>query len=203
MALATYADLVAAIDGWLSRSDMGTIAPDLIRLAEAEFNRTLRTMDMEKRASVVLTGDAVALPANFLGLRSIAIGRTLLDYVNPSEVFDDETTGIPCRYTVTDGQFFFRPAPTSGTVTITYFEAITGLSSGNPTNWLLTKHPDLYLFASLAQAEFYNWNDDRLPIVKARTEEIIGQINAGDQKERYGGRRLVMNSGVANVGIAA
>ena len=204
MALANYADLVAAINGWLSRADMTTIAPDLIALAEAELNRVLVTVEMERRATATLASDSVAVPSDFAGLRSIRIdGGQPLEYAAPDDIFDNTNTGRPTYYTVSDGQFIFRPAPSSGEVVITYLQRIPALTAVNTTNWLMTKHPDLYLFASLAQAEFYNWNDARLPMIKGRVEEIIGQINAATQRDRYGGRRLRMESRVANIGVAA
>lgn len=192
MALANYADLLSATAAWLNRgTDLDTRIPDFIKLAEAEFNRKLRTIEMEATASSVLTSDSTAVPADFLGLRSIKIDNTVLEYVTPSEIFDDENTGTPTRYTVSDGKFIFRPAPSSGTVDITYYQAIPALTSGNTTNWLMTRWPDLYLFATCAQAEFYVWNDPRVPLWKVRTEEIIEQINQQTLSERHGGRRLV------------
>lgn len=194
MALANYTDLVAAINGWLNRSDMTTIAPDLIALAEAEFNRSLRAIDMEGRATATLSGEALAVPTDFLGLRSIAVDDTFFEQVSPQELFDIKSTaGTPRMVAVIDGQFYFRPAPSSGTVAIDYYQRIPALTSGSPTNWLMTKHPDLYLFAALAQAEFYNWNDDRLPICKSRTEELMAQINDETQLIRFGNRRLKMS----------
>ena len=86
----------------------------------------------------------------------------------------------------------------SGTVAVDYYGSIPALTTGNTTNWLMTKHPDLYLFATCAQAEFYVWNDARLPIWKARTEELIEQINGATAKERYGGRRLATSTRVQN-----
>ena len=205
MALVNYADLLSGVAAWLNRgSDLDARIPDFIKLAEAEFNRRLRTIEMEGRATATLTGNAVAVPTDFIGLRSIKINTTLLDYVTPGELFDDETTGgVPRTYTVSDGQFFFRPAPTTGTVTIDYFQNIPALTVSNTTNWLMTKHPDLYLFATCAQAEVFIWNDDRLPLWKARTEELIEQINKATAKERYGGRRLTMRGRVTSVGILA
>lgn len=197
MALTNYTDLVAAINGWLNRSDMGTIAPDLIALAEAEFNRTLRTIEMEARSTSTLAGEALAVPTDFIGLRSISVDNTFFDQVSVQELDDIPTSAaLPRKVAITDGQFFFRPAPTSGTVKINYYQKIPALTVGSPTNWLMTKHPDLYLFASLAQAEFYNWNDGRLPLVKARTEELMQQVNDETQRIRYGNRRLQMSSPV-------
>ena len=198
MALANYTDLVTAINGWLNRSDMNAIAPDLIALAEAEFNRVLRCPEMEVRATSTMTGEALALPADFIGLRSISSDNAQFQ---PSSIDDVLTlptsyTGSPKYVAVSDGQFFFRPVPSSGEVEIVYYQKIPALTAGSPTNWLMTKYPDLYLFAALAQAEFYNWNDARLPLVKARTEELMEQVNQAAQKERYGGRTLRMASRV-------
>lgn len=198
MALANYTDLVAAINGWLNRSDMTSIAPDLIALAEAEFNRVLRTPEMEVRSTATMSGEALAVPADFIGLRSISSDNASFEPASIDDVLNLPTsyTGSPRIVAVSDGQFFFRPVPSSGTVEIVYYQKIPALTAGSPTNWLMTKYPDLYLFAALAQAEFYNWNDARLPLVKARTEELMEQVNQAAQKERYGGRTLRMASRV-------
>ena len=192
MALANYADLVASIGTWLSRSDLASQAPDFIAMAEAEFNRVLRTVDMEIVKTATLTGEAIAMPSDFMGLRSMSVDNTTFQQITPSELFDirNNVTGTPYYVAVMDGQFFFRPVPSSGTIKITYYQRIPGLSVSNTTNWLMTRAPDLYLMASLAQAEFYGWNDDRLPMIKDRVDEILAQLNAETAKVRYGGRRL-------------
>lgn len=189
MALATYSDLLTAVGAWLNRTDLTATIPDFIRLAESEFNRVLRTVEMEATTSLTVTSGAVAVPADFLGVRSLYIANATLDYITPGEALEDASTGVPAYYTIIEGQFIFRPSQ-STTATLYYSQSIPALTVSNTTNWLMTKHPDLYLFATLAQAEFYGWNDPRLPIVKARVEEIIAQIAAGAEKERHGGRRL-------------
>jgi hypothetical protein len=202
MAISNHTELSAAIASWLKRSDLTANIPDFIALAEAEFNRVIFTVDTEKRATATLTGDSVALPADFRALRSISISGKILQIAGAGETFDEEATGSPKTYIVTDGQFFFRPKPTSGTVVINYHQSIPALTVGAPSNWLLTRHPDLYLFATLMQAEFYGWNDERLPLIKSKVEEIFGQIMRATEKERYGGARIVLRHSVMNVGRA-
>lgn len=201
MALANYSDLSGAIANWLNRADLTARVDDFISLAEAEFNRRLRTLEMEATAYSVLTGDKVAVPADFMGLRSIVIdGSTVpLEYLPPADLFDNTMTGVPEFYTIVDGMFQFRPSPASGTCRIVYTQKIPTLSAVNTTNWLMTKWPDLYLFSALAQAEFYGWNDARLPVIKQRIEEIFAQIEGAVNEERFGGRRLITGSTVANV----
>lgn len=193
MALANYSDLVTAVGSWLNRADLTATIPDMIALAEAEFNRRLRTSEMEGTATATLTEDRVAVPADFMGLRSIVLDGvvTKLDYIPPGDFFDITASGTPAVYTITDGMFQFRPSVTTGTVRIVYYQKIPALTAGNTTNWLMTRWPDLYLFATLAQGEFFTWNDERLPLVKARVEEILAQIEESVNKERYGGRRLM------------
>jgi hypothetical protein len=193
MALANYADLLAAVGNWLERGDLTARIPEFITLAEAEFNRRLRTVEMERTATATLTEDRVAVPDDFLGLRSFVIDGvvTKLDYVPPGDFFDIVASGTPYIYTIADGMFQLRPSVTTGTVRIVYYQKIPGLTVSNTTNWLMTKSPDLYLFATLMQAEFFGWNDQRLPTIKARVEEIIDQIGENTNKERYGGRRLM------------
>lgn len=200
MALANYTDLLAAINGWLGRgTDMNTIAPDLIALAEAEFNRRLRTIDMEASASIVLTSGVGALPSDFAGFRSVSLANTRLDQVELQTILDTPVTftGTPYIFAVADGNVIARPV-SSDTLSVYYYQRIPALTSGAPTNWLMTANPDLYLFGSLMQAEFYNWNDDRLPLVKARTDELIDQLNGDVARKRYGSRTLRARSLVSS-----
>ena len=61
-------------------------------------------------------------------------------------------------------------------------ETLTALSGGNPTNWLLTTHPDAYLFGALCEAEPFIGNDERFPLWKARRDEIFAGILRDDLK---------------------
>jgi hypothetical protein len=198
-----YNQLVTDIGDWLNRADLSAKIPRFIRMAEAQFDRRLRTIEMEGTATATLTGDSVALPADFAGLRSINYGVYALQEVPPQNIDDDTTTGIPSVFAIVDGMFVFRPAPASGTVKIRYYQKLPALTVANPTNWLMTKWPDLYLFAALIQAEFYNWNDSRLPLIKSRVDEIYAEIEESINKERFGGRTLAIASRVANMPGAA
>lgn len=197
MALANYTDLSASILAWLDDPTKAAQIADFVALAEAEFNRTLRTPDMEGRATATLTGEVIAVPANFVGLKSIAANGAKFDILSADDLLSTEVyAGSPRYCAVIDEQFFFRPVPTSLEVSITYYQRIPTLVTAG-TNWLLTKHPDLYLMASLMQAEFFGWNDERLPVIKSRAAEIMGQIMEAAQRERYGGRVIRSASGLS------
>lgn len=187
MVLDDHPDLVAAIGNWLGRADLTARIPDFIKLAEVEFNRRLRTMEMEIRVSYPIAA-SIALPADFLGLRSVSVANTQVSYL-PANDFDRLNLigpDVPKFYTIADGFIWFTPVPASGTTTLNYYQRIPALTSVNTTNWLMTAHPDLYLFSALAQAEFYGWNDDRLPLIKARIEEVFAQIEGLEDQRTIG-----------------
>lgn len=186
----TWDELVASAAEWLNRSDLDDKIPEFIAFAERKFNRTLRTVEMEARSTAVLTGDSLELPSDFLALRSIQVDDTVLAYITPDETFAATDQGSPLFYTITDGQFFFRPIPDSGDVTLTYYAAIPALSVSEPTNWLLTAHPDIYLWATLLQAEAYIWNDQRLELWKTALDEALAELLSLNRKKRSGPIRL-------------
>lgn len=71
MALDTYTDLLAAAANWSSRADLTSRIPEFIELAEAKINRRLREKDMvTKNAAFSITGEYVAVPASFGGVKT-------------------------------------------------------------------------------------------------------------------------------------
>ena len=68
---------------------------------------------------------------------------------------------------------------------VNYFQKIPALATSDP-NWLLTAHPDLYLFGALVEAEMFGVNDERAPMWKARRDEIFDEIDKLNNKTRGG-----------------
>jgi hypothetical protein len=50
------------------------------------------------------------------------------------------------------------------------------LSDSAATNWLLTNHPDVYLFAALTEAAFFIENPDFMATVQARLELALKEV---------------------------
>jgi len=196
VSLDTYTGLKAAISSWLNREDLTAQIPDFITMAEARFNRELRVNDMKKRSTTTITSGYVDLPADWL--QSIAIRElsTLdtdaLEYVAMEEYYDlqdNALTGTPRYYTIISNRIHLLPAPTASTdLELVYYAKIAALSGTNASNWLLAKSPDLYLHASLIQAEAYLVNDERVPMWKASVDEIIDNMKLeGERASRPSG----------------
>ena len=86
-----------------------------------------------------------------------------------------------------------RPLSTTA-IRLDYFQKIPALTDAAATNWLLTAHPDLYLFGALVEAEMFGVNDERAPLWKARRDEIFDEIEKLSNKTRGAGAIRVMGA---------
>jgi hypothetical protein len=174
MAISNYTELKAAVADWLNREDLTSQIPDFIAFAEARLNRTLRTREMLTRRRTETTSGFIGLPADYLETYQLQLPANAtntpepLTYIGPNEVAQYKSqsmTGKTRFYTIIDGAFELIPTPSSSVeLTITYYAKIPALSSTTATNWLLTKAPDLYLYATLLTAAPYLQNDERIPV---------------------------------------
>ena len=196
MAIGTYAQLQTAVAAWLARSDLTSVIPDFITLAEAKLNRLLRCRQQEQRSTATAT-EYMALPTGFLELRSIELTTSPpypLELVSPDEIDRDysSSTGQPMVYCLLANQIQLAPVPDSTyTVEVDYFEVIPPLAS-NSTNWLLTSHPDIYLYGSLLEAAAYLQDDPRVPAWNAAYTQVLQQLQSADRRARWSGSRLAV-----------
>jgi hypothetical protein len=198
MPLDSYATLQASIASWLNREDLTSMIPDFITLAEARFNRDLRTPDMTKRATSTLTSSYVDLPTDWLQTIAVRVtsstGYQALEYLSAELFYDLEgaqPTGVARKYTLVNNRIHLIPDGTDATLEMTYFAKITPLSGTTTSNWLLVRSPDLYLYSSLVAAEAYLMNDERLAVWKSAADQIIADMKLeGERAARPSGTLL-------------
>lgn len=86
---------------------------------------------------------------------------------------------------------FIRVAPLEfSSVTLVYRQGIPPLSADRPSNWLLAKHPDLYLYAALLEAEPFLRRDARIATWRAMLEAAMADLTALDRDARWGRSRM-------------
>ena len=73
MAITNYTELKSSLADWLNRSDLTSRIPEFISLAEAAFNRNLRTRDMLSRSTTSTNAQYVALPSDFLEMLNVEL----------------------------------------------------------------------------------------------------------------------------------
>ena len=191
MAISTYAELQAAVANWLVRSDLTARTLEFISLAEARLNRGVRKRQAEVDASLtgVVENRAIALPATFgeaVNLWIVIDGqREALTYREPSLMEAATTpTGRPEFWGI-DGTnvVFERPCDQAYSFVLRQV-AKYALSDASPTNTLLTDAPDVYLFATLAEAGPFLRDAELWQAYEGKLSNAIKDLNANDGRSK-------------------
>ena len=191
MALSTYSEIKSTVADYLNRADLTDVLPSFVTLAEAKFNRELRTRDMLTRVQTTSDDEYVSLPTDFLQHYSLeldaASAQPPMDYIGPQEAkvlkAQNRTASTTYYYTVIDGAFEIIPAPGSDLdLRMVYYAKIPALSDSNTTNWLLTKSPDLYLYSALLEAAPYLKDDDRVQLWAAARQQVMDAMNLESER---------------------
>lgn len=189
MSFDNYAALQTSVAGWLARSDLSSVIPDFITLAEQEFGPLLRAKSLRKPVTLASGSDEFALPADVGELRSIRLAtdtyKHTLKIGTPETLADfrKDTAGVPQRAAVVGTTLLLDAAPDADMAAeIIYFEKLVPLSDSNATNSVLTDAPNVYLFGALAQAELYLEHDERSAAWLSKMGQGVQALN--NQRER-------------------
>lgn len=197
MGLANYGELKTLIASYLNRSDLTSAIPDFITILEKRVDTEVKFRNrlMEATASLSYSGtDEASLPSDFLEARTVvwqSNPRVNLVYMAPSQFEDTYTTDTaasPVNYTIYGSTIKIGPFPNSAVgATLLYYQRITALSDDSDTNWLLTNHPDVYLYGALMESAPYLGDDNRIQVWMGLYDRAAGRIKGDDARARWNG----------------
>tara|TARA_R110002110_G_C13361597_1_gene709477 strand:- start:734 stop:1354 length:621 start_codon:yes stop_codon:yes gene_type:complete len=193
--LDTYDNLIKEIIDWSHRDDLGTKIPTFIQLSEnAMYSNEIELLtvrSMEIVSTAVTEGQYLALPPNFESARSVRLvtgdDGGELRFQAPEQMRKYVATGRPAFFTVVGNELQFDRLPDSGyTVEIQYYRKAEALSDLVQTNEILTSHPSIYLYGTLAQIYFYSQDQEQALKYTQLFISAIKGANKADKKGRYG-----------------
>ena len=195
----TYTGLKASIADWMHRADMTVIIPDLVVLAEARIARDLRLRRMVTTSTLTTTAAVqyVTLPTDYLEVENLSVATAIerqLIYVNIEHLNvkypDGSYSGTPAVYTLEADKLYFGPTPDAAyTINILYYARFPALSV-TPTNWLLTYHPNIYLFGALAEAGDWAIDDKSQAKWEMKYQQSVKQLQESDDNSMFSGSAL-------------
>lgn len=200
MPLSNYSELQTAIANWLNRDDLTSVIPDFISLAEDDMNRTIRHYEMEERSTASFDTRYTLLPTSFLEAVRLHLDadERPVELVTPLALQTyrqkgGDTSGKPRYYAIVGGQIEVWPTPDAAyTGELYYYKEIPSLTSSDPTNWVLNKFSDVYLYGSLLHSSMYLVDDNRITGWSALYQKAVDGINSNNQKAKFGGSGLRM-----------
>lgn len=209
MSIATFAELKTACATWLTRSNNASFTsavPDFIAFAEADLNSKLRVRAMEQHSNSAMTTaqgvTTAALPTGYLQFRSVWLNgtdpRQPLRYITPDQmhtIYVQTTTGKPTVFSIQGDNAEFGPTPDAAyAVAAIFYKRLDALSDTTTTNWLLTNHPDVYLYGALKHAMPFLRHDARMAVWESMYERGLERIQRADDRDRHSGGALTMQT---------
>ena len=192
MAFTNYNELVTTVASYLARSDLTSIVPTFVQLAQERMTRDLRTREMLKLSTTTATDSTVELPIDFLEMREIHFQGNppvTLEYQSPDKFFRNHlttTSGQPYYFTIIGYEMQFAPTPDNNQVLqMLYYNKPAFISPSVSSNLYLANYPDALLYATLAEAEPYLMNDARLQVWASMYERAISNIMNNDIGKKF------------------
>jgi hypothetical protein len=195
MPFASYSDLQASVGRWLKRNNLSDAAPDFIALAEARLNRRIKVRQMRTFYSVTPSTNWVTLPGDYNEAIRITYGDKRLDFVSEAaaDACMEDVDGMN-KYTIAGNKIWLLTNLDGSKLMLHYLQNIEPLSDSNTSNWLLEDAPDIYLYASLLEAEPFIKNDERIAVWAQALETAIKDLHDNDRDGQYSGSSLSMRA---------
>lgn len=189
-----YGELKSAVKGYLHRSDSDTMMPTFLALAEERIYHGEATVPALRASGMVKTVSmtTAARPTDFLEAKLIhedGDPKRVLNYVPLSHV------SAYGRCYSWDGESIALSDDQSLPVSLTYYARLDPLVADGDTNWLLTKHPNVYLTSMLVDAARWARDDELGAREAANYISAVNALMAADKTAQYSGSLLTMRIG--------
>jgi hypothetical protein len=156
----TYTDLTADIADWMHRSDLDSVIPRFVMLAEQKLNQLLRVRQMETLLpETAIVDGRITLAADIADVKTLWLPG-YPDAPLRRQPFENivarGSEGIPGMYARQGNDLVFDGG---GDVVGVLFQKIPALGDTTATNWLLDEAYAVYLFGALVQSAIYTKSD--------------------------------------------
>ncbi|HEV7321586.1 MAG TPA: hypothetical protein VGO04_23535 [Ensifer sp.] len=192
MSIADYGALLVDAGEYSGRNDVAQLFPRFVGLAELKLNRVLRVSDMEPTAAITVVDGDAPLPADFLEARQVltAGGRTIravaLQQLAECGVAG---AGSPLGYAIVGNRIKLFAAG-SQELTVTYYRKLPPLSAASPTNWLLEKAPDVYLYGLVEEIAIWERDAGKAAAAQQLKMAALSGLGVADERARWGNAQM-------------
>lgn len=195
--ITNYATLKSAIADYLNRADLASQIETFIQFAEADLNSRVRCREQIVRARTTSNAEFVDVPDDWAEAINLHIvgGKQPLRYITLDEadiVNQEQVYTSPNFYSLMNGAIEIIPKPADDIeIEMIYYAKIASLSDAAPTNWLLAKSPDIYLYGALTHAAPFLMDDQRMPVFAQVYATRLQALQDESQKALHSGSPLI------------
>lgn len=185
-AFVDFMDLQSAVIEMVKRSDLVEVMPRLVKLAESDFNRRLRMAEQMASEDVTIASGLADLPDDFQTLIGVYDGAGREYVAQPPQALRE-----------VQGRGYFAivgrqiQAAADEVLTVQYYATIPTISSSmTASNWLLQRHPGLYLYAVGSEAAKFMADQDLFGKIAGILSAEYTKAESDDAAVRYSRARV-------------
>lgn len=182
-----YVWLQSAVAGWLHRSDLSSVIPDFVMLAEKRINGMLEARAQDLTATLTATAGVatIDLPRDLNTIHALSIpvygDIDHMDAQTFARVYAGQTSGAPRNYTIIGGSLKLGPVPDDTySIECIYRAGVPALADSGGTNWLIEQHAEVYLAATMCEACIWTGNAEKLAIWEQKYAAAVAALNSTD-----------------------
>ncbi len=186
VAFADLLDLQTAVIERVKTAGITDVFPQLVRLAESDFNRRLRCAEQVTTDTVTITSGTAALPTDLQEIIGV-YDTSGLEYIGqPLQALKQvQTRGY---YAISGTNIIAR---NDEDLTIEYYASVPTITdSMTDSNWLLARHPNLYLYAVSMEAAKYLRDGELISGLTAPLAMEYDAVSGADMSFRYARARV-------------
>ena len=193
-AFADALDLRTAVVEHVGKPDIVDVWPRLVLMAEAFLNRNLRCREQVTRTTLTLAGGSVALPADFLEMIGVYNGYGQEYIQQPLQQVKEHHPGG--MYLASEAYYALSGTTmvsmgADGDRDVEYYAKIPTLTTSFTTsNWLLQKHPSLYLYAVGLEAAKHVRDLELASVTRDLMNAELQAAQIEDDRARYSRARV-------------
>lgn len=182
-ALSNYGELRLALSDYVDHRNISSVLPRLVQMAESKLNSELRTRYQITSTTLTLANGTVPLPADFLEMADV-YGLNGYQYRSGPLSDAQRLASQFSRYSINSGSLAINGF--SGDRQIDYYAALPTLTTSSATtNWLLTRYPDVYLYAVGMEAAKHLKDAELLAISKTLLDDAMRSLKVDDDRARW------------------
>lgn len=197
-----YPSLTQSLQDFSHRADLAPFFDYYIQLGELRIYRDILTQNfgqgiraMEASISGSITNGVVPVPADFLALKSMQVidsggNVQTLEWKDAQWIYsaypNRQGSGLPANVARDGANFVFGPFPDAGyAVSGTYYQQALGLTTSNPTTWMVTNAPDLLLAACMLTLQPFLLDDSKTSVWNALYTAALAAVLGQDSGEKW------------------
>jgi len=181
---ADYLDLRVAVAEHVGNRNISDVLSRLTQTAESWLNQKLRSREQITAATVTFTNGSSPLPADYLEMVAVydpqsrpMIQGTLQDVRQVMSNY--------YRYAIDGSNLYIYGI--SGTRDIQYYAALPTLTTSvSTTNWLLSKYPNIYLYAVGLEAAKFLRDAELIQATDALLQRAMNDLKIDDDRAMWG-----------------